>query len=153
MTPDAPREPEPGAAPALLRPPSRSGGTLTVERAPAPAPTLTAEVTTEPSTTEVTQDLAWDVVEAIEPIGDEEVFDLTVPGPASWLADGVVSHNSGAIEQDSDIVVFIHRDDAEESTKNVAELIVAKHRNGPTGQVKLTFLPNLTQFRNYSSGT
>jgi tripartite-type tricarboxylate transporter receptor subunit TctC len=36
--------------------------------------------------------------------------------------------------------------------KNVAELIVAKHRNGPTGQVKLTFLPNLTQFRNYASG-
>src|SRR5919201_138578 len=47
---------------------------------------------------------------------------------------------SGAIEQDSDIVVFIHRDDAEESTKNVAELIIAKHRNGPTGSVKLTFL-------------
>ena len=97
-------------------------------------------------------DLAWDVVEAIDPLGDEEVFDLTVPGPASWLAGGVVSHNSGAIEQDSDIVVFIHRDDQEESQRGVAELIVAKHRNGPTGQVKLTFLPNLTQFRNYASG-
>jgi len=59
---------------------------------------------------------------------------------------------SGAIEQDSDVVMFIHRDDTEESTKNVAELIVAKHRNGPTGTIKLTFLPNLTQFRNYASG-
>ena len=61
---------------------------------------------------------------------------------------------SGAIEQDSDIVVFIHRDDmSEESEKrNVAELIVAKHRNGPTGTIKLQFNPNLTQFRNYAPG-
>src|SRR5205814_4571537 len=40
---------------------------------------------------------------------------------------------SGAIEQDADVVMFLHRDDTEESTKNVAELIVSKHRNGPTG--------------------
>ena len=59
---------------------------------------------------------------------------------------------SGSLEQDSDVVMFIHRDDTEESTKNVAELIVSKHRNGPTGTIKLTFLPNLTQFRNYASG-
>ncbi len=45
--------------------------------------------------------LFWDRVVAIEPAGVEEVFDLTVPGPASWLADGLLSHNSGAIEQDS----------------------------------------------------
>ena len=76
-----------------------------------------------------------------------------MPGPASWIGDTVVNHNSGAIEQDSDIVMFIHRDDTEESTKNVAELIVSKHRNGPTGTIKLTFLPNLTQFRNYASGS
>jgi replicative DNA helicase len=145
-------EPDPEADSAPVRSSSRSSGTLTVERAPASVATLTAQA--EPrAASDVEDDVCWDVVEAIEPIGEEEVFDLTVPGPASWLADGVVSHNSGAIEQDSDIVVFIHRDDAEESTKNVAELIVAKHRNGPTGQVKLTFLPNLTQFRNYASGT
>jgi replicative DNA helicase len=146
-------DPEPEAGSIPVRSSSRSGGTLTVERAPASvATTLTAQAEPE-AASDVEDDVVWDVVDAIEPIGDEEVFDLTVPGPASWLADGVVSHNSGAIEQDSDIVVFIHRDDAEESTKNVAELIVAKHRNGPTGQVKLTFLPNLTQFRNYASGT
>ena len=45
-------------------------------------------------------DLFWDHVVAIESMGEKEVFDLTVPGPASWLADGLVTHNSGAIEQD-----------------------------------------------------
>jgi replicative DNA helicase len=57
---------------------------------------------------------------------------------------------SGAIEQDADIVVFIHRDDGDEQMKGKADLIVAKHRNGPTGNIPLTFLPNLTQFRNFA---
>lgn len=54
---------------------------------------------------------------------------------------------SGAIEQDSDIVAFIHRDDADPEKKKMAELIVAKHRNGPTGSIPLSFEPSLTQFR------
>ena len=58
---------------------------------------------------------------------------------------------SGAIEQDADIVMFIHREDSEDpSVKGTATLILAKHRNGPTGDVKLTFLPQYTQFRNYA---
>jgi replicative DNA helicase len=57
---------------------------------------------------------------------------------------------SGAIEQDADVVMFINRDDSEDpTTKGTADLILAKHRNGPTGTVKLTFLPHLTQFRNF----
>jgi replicative DNA helicase len=62
--------------------------------------------------------------------------------------------DSGSIEQDADIVMFIHREDSTEDAtkKNVAELIIAKHRNGPTGSVNLTFRPQLTQFRNYSPG-
>src|SRR5436190_3297508 len=55
---------------------------------------------------------------------------------------------SGSLEQDSDIVMFIHRDDADPEKKREAELILAKHRNGPTGSVKLFFEPSLTQFRN-----
>jgi len=96
--------------------------------------------------------LFWDRVTAIEPCGTEEVFDLTVPGPASWLLDSIISHNSGAIEQDSDIVMFIHRDDSDTdpSTKGKADLIVAKHRNGPTDTIPLTFLPQLTLFRNFA---
>ncbi|MGV0974520.1 MAG: replicative DNA helicase, partial [Azonexus sp.] len=59
--------------------------------------------------------------------------------------------DSGSIEQDSDIVAFIYRDDmydeASES-KNMAELIIAKHRNGPTGTVNLYWQRDLTQFKN-----
>lgn len=55
---------------------------------------------------------------------------------------------SGSLEQDSDVVMFIHRDDADPEKKREAELILAKHRNGPTGSVRLNFEPALTQFRN-----
>jgi replicative DNA helicase len=44
--------------------------------------------------------------------------------------------------------MFIHRDDADPEKKREAELIIAKHRNGPTGSVRLHFEPSLTQFRN-----
>ncbi|MEX1046482.1 MAG: replicative DNA helicase [Actinomycetota bacterium] len=58
---------------------------------------------------------------------------------------------SGAIEQDSDVVMFIHRDDSDDpSVKGKADLIIAKHRNGPTGSIPLTFLPHLTQFKNFA---
>jgi replicative DNA helicase len=57
---------------------------------------------------------------------------------------------SGAIEQDADIVMFIHREDSDDpQVKGKADLIVAKHRNGPTRSIPLTFLPHITQFRNY----
>ena len=60
---------------------------------------------------------------------------------------------SGAIEQDADLVMFIHREDSDDpSVKGTADLIIAKHRNGPTGTIKLTFLPHLTQFRNHAPG-
>jgi replicative DNA helicase len=55
---------------------------------------------------------------------------------------------SGSLEQDSDVVMFIHRDDADPEKKREAELIIAKHRNGPTGSIRLSFEPSLTQFRN-----
>lgn len=61
---------------------------------------------------------------------------------------------SGAIEQDADIILFIYRDEVynEESTeKGIAEIIIAKHRNGPTGKVKLTFLGQYTKFENFAS--
>ncbi|MBR1743367.1 MAG: replicative DNA helicase [Lachnospiraceae bacterium] len=58
---------------------------------------------------------------------------------------------SGAIEQDADIVMFLYRDDyynPDTEDKNVAEVIIAKQRNGPTGKVRLAWLPNLTKFGN-----
>ncbi len=57
---------------------------------------------------------------------------------------------SGALEQDSDVVMFIHRDDSDPAKKGLTDLIVAKHRNGPTDTIPLTFLPHLTQFRNHA---
>jgi replicative DNA helicase len=59
---------------------------------------------------------------------------------------------SGSLEQDSDVVMFIHRDDADPDKKREAELIIAKHRNGPTGSIRLSFEPSLTQFRNAARG-
>jgi replicative DNA helicase len=100
-------------------------------------------------------DLFWDRVVAIEPAGEEEVFDLTVPGPASWLADFVAVHNSGAIEQDADLIMMIFREEVYEPDtprKGIADIIITKQRNGPTGEVHLTFLGKYTRFENLAHG-
>jgi len=64
---------------------------------------------------------------------------------------------SGSIEQDADLVAFIFREEVyrpdKESLKGVAELILAKQRNGPTGRVKLAFLNRYTKFENLSADT
>jgi replicative DNA helicase len=97
-------------------------------------------------------DLFWDRVVEVSLEGSEEVFDLTVPGPSSWLADGIVSHNSGAIEQDSDLILFVYREEmySKEKTpqeeKGIAEIIVGKNRSGPMRDVKLAFLSQFTRF-------
>lgn len=59
---------------------------------------------------------------------------------------------SGAIEQDADIIMFIYRDEIynpDSPEKGTAELIIGKHRNGPTGMVRLTFLGEFTRFENF----
>ena len=98
-------------------------------------------------------DVVWDPVLAVVRAGEEEVFDANVPGMHSFLANGVVSHNSGAIEQDADVVMFIYRDEiynADSSDRGTAEILIAKHRNGPTGVAKLSFVSNYARFGNLS---
>lgn len=61
---------------------------------------------------------------------------------------------SGAIEQDADVIMFIYRDEVynpETPDKGIAEIILAKQRNGPVGKVKLTFLGEYTKFENYAN--
>lgn len=99
-------------------------------------------------------DLVWDRVESIELIGDMPVYDATVPGTQNFVANGLVVHNS--IEQDADVVTFIYRDELynPETTdqRGMAEIIVAKHRNGPTGTVRLAFIEHLAKFENMARG-
>src|SRR5439155_26794650 len=62
---------------------------------------------------------------------------------------------SGAIEQDADIIMFIYRDDyynKESKEPGVAEIIISKQRNGPVGTLKLTFMNPLTRFDNLAAG-
>lgn len=62
---------------------------------------------------------------------------------------------SGAIEQDADIIMFIYRDEVynpDSPDKGTAELIIGKHRNGPTGVIRMTFLGQYTRFENFAGG-
>ncbi len=106
-------------------------------------------VHSEPLAKLAASDVYWDEIAAIEPDGEEEVYDLTVDGLHNFVANNIIVHNS--IEQDSDIVLFIYRDEVynpDTERKNIADIIVAKHRNGPIGQFSLRFDSNKTLFQN-----
>jgi replicative DNA helicase len=97
-------------------------------------------------------DVYWDEVVAVEPDGEDDVFDLTVEDLHSFVADDVLVHNS--IEQDADIVAFVYRDEyynEESDRQGLAEVIVAKHRNGPTDSITLSFLKKYAKFSDYTA--
>jgi replicative DNA helicase len=100
-------------------------------------------------------DVYWDEIVSTEADGMEEVFDLTVPGAHNFVAGDIVVHNS--IEQDADVVGFVFREEVynrdREDLKGLAELIIAKQRNGPVGTVNLVFLHSQTKFENRAEDT
>jgi replicative DNA helicase len=105
-------------------------------------------------------DVFWDSIESIELDGDVDVFDMTVPDTHNFVANGVIAHNS--LEQDADVVMFIYREDyytqrddwqsqnpeqpGRSYPHGVAQVIVAKHRNGPVGTVDLRFQQKTAKF-------
>jgi replicative DNA helicase len=96
-------------------------------------------------------DVYWDRIEAIDADGEAEVYDLTVDRLHNFVCNGVLSHNS--IEQDADLVMFIYRDeyyDHESEREGIADLIIAKHRNGGLGNVELAFQKEFPRFMSYA---
>jgi replicative DNA helicase len=94
-------------------------------------------------------DVSWDEVVEITPLGTQPTFDATVAGTHNFIADGIVAHNS--LEQDADVVIFLYRDEVynrDTPDRGTAEVIVAKHRNGPIGVTHLAFLDHYTRFAN-----
>ena len=98
-------------------------------------------------------DVLWDRIVAIDPEGEEEVFDATVLGTHNFIANGIAVHNS--IEQDADMVILLHREDAyerESPRAGEADLIVAKHRNGPTDTIVVAFQGHYSRFVDMAQG-
>ena len=98
-------------------------------------------------------DVMWDEVKSVTHLGSQPVFDATVDETHNFIANGVAIHNS--LEQDSDVVIFLYRDEIynpDSDQRGTAEVIVAKHRNGPTGTTRLAFLDTYTKFANMARG-
>ena len=94
-----------------------------------------------------TSDVYWDEIVSIEPAGVEPVYDLTVDEHHNFAAGDIIAHNS--IEQDADLVMFLYRDEyynENSEDQGLAEVILAKHRNGPVGTEKLAFLKRFAKF-------
>jgi replicative DNA helicase len=94
-------------------------------------------------------DVYWDKIVSIIPEGESDVYDLTVPHFHNFIANNIITHNS--IEQDADLIMMLYRDayyNPDTPDRDITELIITKHRNGPTGVVKLVFDPALTKFKN-----
>jgi len=95
-------------------------------------------------------DVYWDEIGSITEIGEEDVYDATVPGVHNFVANDIVVHNS--IEQDSDVVMFLLRREYYDpyDKPGLAEVIVAKNRHGGVGTVNLAFRKEIAQFANYT---
>jgi replicative DNA helicase len=96
-----------------------------------------------------TNDVFWDQIVEITSIGEQDVYDGTVSGTHNFVANLVNLHNS--LEQDSDMVILLHRPDAferDDPRGGEADLILGKHRNGPTKTITVAHQLHLSRFTN-----
>jgi replicative DNA helicase len=101
---------------------------------------------------EAINDVLFEPVIGVEFDCLEEVFDATVLGSHNFVANGVAVHNS--IEQDADLVILLHREsmyERESPREGEADVIVAKHRNGPTSTIVVAFQGHYSRFTNMAS--
>ncbi|CAN0332185.1 unnamed protein product [Ectocarpus sp. 6 AP-2014] len=93
--------------------------------------------------------ITWEKINKIKYFQLAPVYDLHISNYSNYLHNHLVIHNS--IEQDADVVIMLYRDDyynKETSKKNIIEIIIAKHRNGPIGSTTLSFDPKYLRFFN-----
>ncbi|NLE78315.1 MAG: replicative DNA helicase [Rhodococcus sp.] len=100
-----------------------------------------------------TNNVYWDDIVSITSLGVQDVFDGTVPGTHNFVADGISVHNS--LEQDADMVILLHRPDAferDDPRGGEADLILGKHRNGPTATITVAHQLHLSKFVDMARG-
>ncbi|MCP9622119.1 replicative DNA helicase [Nocardia otitidiscaviarum] len=100
-----------------------------------------------------TNDVFWDRIVEITNLGEQDVYDGTVPGTHNFVAQGIAVHNS--LEQDADMVILLHRPDAferDDPRGGEADLILGKHRNGPTATITVAHQLHLSRFVDMARG-
>ncbi|OBB75962.1 replicative DNA helicase [Mycobacterium sp. 852014-52144_SCH5372336] len=96
-----------------------------------------------------TNDVFWDEIVEITSIGEHDVYDGTVEETHNFSANCIIMHNS--LEQDADMVILLHRPDAferDDPRGGEADLILGKHRNGPTKTITVAHQLHLSRFAN-----
>jgi replicative DNA helicase len=93
-------------------------------------------------------ELGWGRLRSVDAVpGECSVCDLSVPGTNNFVTNGIVVHNSGSIEQDADLIGFLHRpDSADHDDVHAVDLLIEKQRDGATGLIPLTFFKKHTRF-------
>ncbi len=100
-----------------------------------------------------TNDVYWDRIVEITSVGAQDVYDGTVPGTHNFVADGIAVHNS--LEQDADMVILLHRPDSierDDPRAGEADIILGKHRNGPTATITVAHQLHLSRFVDMARG-
>ncbi|GAB04270.1 replicative DNA helicase [Gordonia amarae NBRC 15530] len=102
---------------------------------------------------DISNNVHWDEIVSLESLGVQDVYDGTVPGTHNFIANGVAVHNS--LEQDADMVILLHRPDSierDDPRAGEADIIVGKHRNGPTATITVAHQLHLSRFVDMARG-